>query len=469
MTKRELSNKGKEALASATFDATPSPDQLAVDEPHSDIGLFIVTYILVTPGCLPLAHGSTLTMETDEPLPAIQGMRMTPATHLAPKPTSGFQTVSLKFWQCKDEKDYPPETNYGMVLATRVLSAVIGENLAWPLDREPREANEYSSRTVVEATTFVTKEEDPFSNDRDSGPLARCIEVLLHVHLAHRISSNSLVPALTYERIFPTVFALTRDIDSSRFHANYVEIPLKHSNNKAPEEITLPTDDVFRLSQHYVRTSAKDPFIRVAERKLEAQVELWTNGSTTKSVIETAIAAEILFDSLLRLMMWEDSISDRGLVEDPVEVFQGNLRPRLQKYYAPRLGGDWSLNRGKLGNWTPDIASIRNRVVHGGYTPSHSEARTAIDSLSEIQTFLGERLAYKYKKYRRTCWLYLGEEGLRRTNQVNKVRRDPVNDSTIVKWIREFGEWWDPIELEIQAQTAKEKKPRRKKTQSSKK
>ena len=114
----------------------------------------------------------------------------------------------------------------------------------------------------------------------------------------------------------------------------------------------------------------------------------------------------------------------------------------MKNQYHPRLGGIWAIDApGPIGRWSREIAGVRNRVVHGGYEPTVEEARSARETVHELETFLADCVASKTSVLPRTPLVLPGADGLRRrgrwTSQLRQLQEDPDE----VSWIETFARW----------------------------
>jgi len=157
----------------------------------------------------------------------------------------------------------------------------------------------------------------------------------------------------------------------------------------------------------------------------------------------------------LGLAMWEESLAGRATHDDAAVAFARDLTPRLKNEYAKRLGGQWALTGQNLAPWYLQIATVRNRVVHGGFRPDAQEASEAMAALSLVEHFIGDQLAQKFRTYPRTAWLFLGAEGLRRRGRFSAANLwarslDVPLQQAQLHWIDEYRAWRDQVNSLIQ-------------------
>ncbi|WP_225754813.1 hypothetical protein [Actinotalea sp. Marseille-Q4924] len=408
------------------------------DEP----GSFFRVYLLTLPDPIPLHPGSTWTRVLPAlAVPELAGMEWAPTPHLASRPSEGSNFVSLKFWQV------PTEMASGLLAATRVIGQILGT-----ADRELAQAPSHPEGayvTVVEAVTCVR----PLSLEADGDDLTRCIDELLAYHRAYRLAEDVRVPELTYERLHPLVPRLERDIADPGPPQPMGITVLNHANIPGVVPEPLTQDGHHRIDQFIRRSAVHDPFVLFAERRLDAVVEANVGGRPGESVVQTAIAAEILLDAVLGVIMWEK----RTAVDEAATVFSKPLTSRVQTDYHPRLGGQWSVTGQKLSPWHSHVAGVRNRVVHAGYRPSGAEARTAMDALRALELFIGDRLAERFKSHPKCAWLFLGAAGLEGRGRLGAGLRwaedvgEPLEDA-MVGWLKAYRLWREQVDDHVQRQ-----------------
>jgi hypothetical protein len=114
-------------------------------------------------------------------------------------------------------------------------------------------------RTVVEAVTPVIDPDDMYATAGKPDPLTRCISAVIEQVRAYRAALSANIPELTYERIFPIVTCLWREISTSRYGEGPLAILLSHTNLPfGPPEI-IGDDEHERYSQAIARLLNNDP------------------------------------------------------------------------------------------------------------------------------------------------------------------------------------------------------------------
>lgn len=413
----------------------------------SELGALRV-YLLLLPDPIPVPPGSTWTRELDLPAPELEGTMFAPAQHLSPIESEGRNFVSLKFWQIPslDTDPFHP--------IKAVLDAITGRETK-DIDATPSSSTSTPLyQTVVEAVTYVDSR--PEGENESDDDLTRCIEELLSYHRAYRLAAHAVVPELTYERLHPIVMRLERALVDDEPPSPTGITMLNHLNVPGAPPPPLTEPDHHRLSQVAARTSAMDPFMLYMDRRLDAALEADINGRPGESVVQTAIAAEVLLDTTLGLLMWEESIGGRTSTADAATVFSTDLMPRMGKEYHPRLGGSWALTSQTISPWHLDIAAVRGRVVHAGYRPSTEEAHAARNALVTLESFIGDRLAMKFKTYPKSTWLFLGHAGLEKRSRLKAAEKwveanlaEPVSTAQL-EWLRAYRIWREQVNTQVQ-------------------
>jgi hypothetical protein len=413
----------------------------------------LAVYLLVLPEPLPIAHGSTWTRQLDEREPLLDGAELRPLEHTPPWPDNypeGHNFVSLRFWQVVDDQAVIPEFMYRMRMAERVAQALNPDAMQKPERLEDLRPDDHAPyRTVVEAVTFVARPDDLIGTDSKPDPLSRCIHVLTAFHRAYRVATRKHVPELTYERLHPVVMCFRKPAAEPDAHPEPAGILFLDNNNIPVEEMTpLSNDDILHLSQRHVRAVAGDPYSVYAERRLEAEMEAWTNGRARESIVQAAIAAEVLFSAILGLAMWEEHQRGESTIDDAADAFSQPLAMRIRSQYSKRFGGKWFTDTDPIKGWQTHIADVRHRVVHAGYEPDKHQAHTALETLQALERFIGNRLAVKWKTYPRTAWLFLGNSGFKKRGN-NKLRHaeEWANAEGLmpVDWIRDYQAWREKV------------------------
>ena len=193
---------------------------------------------------------------------------------------------------------------------------------------------------------------------------------------------------------------------------------------------------------HSMRSRLEDhPFTTHLDLHREATRALHRYGDTRGTAIFAGVSAESALDELLLHLMWEE----RQTPEKAAGDWKDGLATRVKTEYSRRLrGGSWdSSGSASIGKWSRDVADLRHRVVHGAYEPTISEARTSINAVDELVSYLCDRLAdaANLSRYPRSALALAGERGLARrksyTRRVRRLQEDPSEppwSATYTRW-----------------------------------
>lgn len=130
-------------------------------------------------------------------------------------------------------------------------------------------------------------------------------------------------------------------------------------------------------------------------------------GDRRASVLSLAITCELMLDSALAAMLWEESQTPTQAAQ--VWANASSITHRVKSLYAGRLGGSWHVDGdGPVGRWREHIVDVRNSVIHSGRTPSEPESKHSGEVTSELLTFASKRLVLKWKTYPKTLAVLCG-------------------------------------------------------------
>ncbi|MFI9406879.1 hypothetical protein [Nocardia sp. NPDC052316] len=403
---------------------------------------------MILPDGIPVPDQTTWSFETDELEPLLDDVTFAPVDGMTSLPSDGVgrNFVSLRFWQVEDETEPPFNVD-----ANHLLKAFSKVHPGMHQTPEPKTKVSTTPRyrTAVEAVTFVASNDDLVSDGTKPDPLTRCIDKILDWHRVYRVFAESPTPELTYAQIFPIVLTFRRR------PADAIVTPsgLIHLSSENIKFGALATDignvKLNLLAVGLIRLQLGDPVMTFRERVIDARHEMQYKGNHGSAVIQFGISCEVVFDGLLGMLLWENGVNEA----DAAIIFSSDITPRLRSEYSPRLGGSWNLQNGPLGDWFEKVATLRNRVVHGGYRPSVQEARNASDSVDALTEFISDRLCEKFRNYPKTAWLFVGLEGFERRNRFSKrvsnwIAEEPPN--AVLDWIRDYAEWRERVNAQVQ-------------------
>lgn len=211
--------------------------------------------------------------------------------------------------------------------------------------------------------------------------------------------------------------------------------------NLDAEREPQPVDDASMVA--FTRTRARlenGPFSAHVDLHRDGHFALERSGDYRLAALLFGIAAESLLDELMLHLMWEEA----NTPEDVAVSWLDGLDRRVREELPHRLGGSWDVTkRNPVGVWAQDVAALRHRVVHAGYTPTEREARASFDAVNALVTHLCDRLASPetMRTYPRTAIALAGEGSLHRRNAYTARIRRLEGDRKEVPWTETFIRW----------------------------
>jgi hypothetical protein len=158
---------------------------------------------------------------------------------------------------------------------------------------------------------------------------------------------------------------------------------------------------ISRLVQHIDARA----FFGFLDFQREAVVAYRTRGDNRGAAIFMGLACERLLDDLLSHLMWEDGEAPEAAPATFLD--QGGITSRVRREFHPRLKGSWSTDQvGPVADWWEKIAKVRNKVVHGAYTPTDQEIEDGGDVANALVAYISDRLVDRINqdgKYRLTA------------------------------------------------------------------
>jgi hypothetical protein len=146
-------------------------------------------------------------------------------------------------------------------------------------------------------------------------------------------------------------------------------------------------------------------------------------GDTADCVVSLQTAVESMMYDLFRSLLVDEG---RTGAEIGSELGRDVVfKSLVTRDVATRLGGDWHLTgNGTVATYWASLYTIRNRVVHTGYTPDVRQAEDAMQAYLDIREFVSTRLWARWPKYPRTLVAKVGVNGLERRGWMTKRVRD---------------------------------------------
>jgi hypothetical protein len=405
----------------------------------------IVVFFFRLPDALPLPDGSTYTFELDDPVPELEGVQLFPVADAEPWAWEGGNNfVSLRFWRTS-----------AIPIPLAAQFAVVDEALerGLPSEFRPEEpsnreslaaeglADQDTYSTVVEAVTTMKGES---SEQALSDAFDNCLEKAIDIFRACRLIAGTAIHHLSYERLDPIVLYARRSL-SGAWDYESLSLLLLHLRAGQLAPPPLGRSEVEGLNQHIEMLLRDHPLLPYAERRLDARVARYVDGDYGDTIVQVQIAAEILFDAVLQLMLWEEGVDAADAADS---IYGVGLAKRVRTHYHPRLGGDWRTDgSGAIAEWSTAVARLRGRVVHAGYRPSREEAQNALASADRLEAFIRERMARRRNQYPRTALVALGRRGLLAERAWTRRIRDFLDRADEEPdWLVAFGEWRTELE-----------------------
>ncbi|MBU3136405.1 hypothetical protein KPL39_08990 [Clostridium gasigenes] len=116
---------------------------------------------------------------------------------------------------------------------------------------------------------------------------------------------------------------------------------------------------------------------------------------------EAIMLAQSSVESFLRTL-YKCFLKDEGKKEEEINIIIEN-KPFIsivKTEISTRIGGKWNIKSyGVVGNWYRDTYIVRNKVSHGGLSPSLSETRLAIQRANELRIYVIQLLKSKSNIY----------------------------------------------------------------------
>jgi hypothetical protein len=221
-----------------------------------------------------------------------------------------------------------------------------------------------------------------------------------------RIVSMAPIPELHYrslDPIVPAAFGAVGDGGQVSFDAGQTAILLDHLPARLTPLSPVNQATAGRVFGQLTRGSIS---ALIRDHLARAYAE-HTAGDRRASVLSLAVTCELMLDSTLAAILWEEG-------ETPAHAAQvwanaSSITQRVKSLYADRLGGSWQVDGdGAVRRWREHIVDVRNSVIHSGRTPSEPESENSGAVTSELLTFVSKRLVLKWKTYPKTLAVLCG-------------------------------------------------------------
>ncbi|QEM43991.1 hypothetical protein [Mycolicibacterium grossiae] len=320
------------------------------------------------------------------------------------------------------QKTEPNPVLVDSVLASSVLSTLTGHE---PPDKPLSDAGTSHDRSVAVVMVPVKTRAAGFAPPHDGkvDPLTVAHWLIADVARSLRIESWAPLPDLHYPALSPIVpvaFGAGPNFDEMQFGGQYALL-LDHLPNRlgGGNQHTTNHDTVGQIFGQLTRGSIS---ALIRDHMCRAWAEQ-VAGDSRASILSSAIACELMLDSVLAAMLWEEGKS----VEEAAKIWadHSSITVRVKRLYATRLLGNWSLEgTGPIARWLKHIVYVRNSVIHSGRTPSPSEVNIAGPTSAGITGFVASRLVARWEKYPKTMSVLCGPTSVRQ--HASKKKQDAI-------------------------------------------
>ncbi|WP_143626427.1 hypothetical protein [Streptomyces viridosporus] len=341
----------------------------------------------------------------------------------------GDYLVSLKFRQFDTSSNSDAQIH-------KSLAAAANEIHYLPSRDDSHLPNLEGHVTVVE---MVTNSLEKIEEDDD--PFDRCLDCLIDFYRGIRATRNLRIPAVSRHTLWPFAFTLLKD-GSGEIIEDWQLMSLGHANLSGAS--ASPPASFEQLQNVHVgisRLRDGDPWMLYAERKIDAEQAFFVNGDYSATVVNSAIACEVLLLTALTTGLWESGTTPQEAA-DILSVRE--IGPLISGDLARIWGGNWDRNSSApVKAWREDIAKKRNKIVHEGYRASEDEAAAAHSAMLGLDEFVSARLLAKIAKFPRTCMMAFGEPGIKRRGLWTRRMRDfwDVQAQSEGNWIKTYTAW----------------------------
>lgn len=384
-------------LAIVTGDAAPpvQPPHPDWDDPERFEG--VVAFSFVLPFLLPLAP-QAIPIGIDDEYLRIHGVTPAEFDHAWMQTPLSCSMI----WSVATDGTDP------VIEDTTVASAALAHITGQEPQPAPPRSDDGRKRSAVVVLIPVKSRAAALTSPHDGkvDPLTLAHWLIADAARSSRIASTAPIPELYYRSlnpVVPTTFGAFGEGGRVTFDEKQTVILLDHlpARLASPKLIDAAvTGRIFgQLTRGSISALLRDHFARAyAEHSV---------GDRRASVLSLAIMCELLLDSTLAAMLWEEGQSPAGAAQ--VWADMSSITGRVKSLYAGRLGGSWHVDSdGPVGRWRKHIVDVRNSVIHSGRTPSEPEAENSGAVASELLTFVSKRLVLKWKAYPKSMAVLCG-------------------------------------------------------------
>jgi hypothetical protein len=305
------------------------------------------------------------------------------------------------------------------------------------------------SLSIVEAVTPLlspTEDDEAISDCFD-----RCLEHIEELARSYRLATWDLTSVpISRTSVYPVVLMALRDLPDDTYGPLSLFLVNTGQQHFAASPKLIPQDKLDETMLVLRRARREDPFTTSVRNRWSSDRALHVEGDASGAVVTAAIASEVLFNTVLLSMAWEEGMS----ASDAAIWFRESLPKRLRTHYGKRLGGNWDTYAGTtaMGKWYRELYQCRNRVVHTGHLPSMNEAKAAVEARDAAEEFVVSRLVDGRNRHPRTVLMVSGIPGLQRrglySGQIKRfVERYADSESD---WIASLTSFMAEVENEVE-------------------
>lgn len=357
------------------------------------------------------------------------------------------RVLSLFVWQIEESEEVTDHQTAAAAAARRAFPDTAATPATPPIP------SEYEYRrvfTVIEVACVFYDQEDHTDADL-SQILDEAISQIQRLQRAYSLAAARSVRLLTLQTL-PLSVPFTRcSVDKVGPKIGSSDITLytiPHNFRPLMPPPQLGQDSSSLLREAINRDGSV--FSGFVESYRDADSSIIFRGDARSSLLASATAAEVFLDDLLRHLLWEEGTRPEeaaGYFDDP----RITALPRAIRHTSAKLGGMWQKDReGPVKAWQENVARIRNRVIHAGYTPSIAEAEAALKSVIDLQELAFTQLRKKLNRYPRTGLAGIGTVKLEEEKRLTANIRRLMEADSPGDWTVRFVRWRSCIAREVE-------------------
>ena len=343
-----------------------------------------------------------------------------------------------------------PDEDIELTKAIDALGDIAGELITEPLPIDDIHVRCDPKRIKIHTTFYVGSpynskkvKDDP---DYEKKHFDDCMTFLNAMVEGLRLATNAKIPNFSLKRLRPFYYVLERSAEQKIRYVSLetldIGIPIS-----AP-----PTQERLDLAMPIMRNILNgDKLVIILDCILVAYNSLHIEGNYAQSLLNSAIAAEVLIDELAWTLAWEVSSYSTKINKNKLPT---NLpfmpHPLANRVLGPILGDHWKSEdpSDAIGGWRNDILWERNRIMHKGISPTVEQATLALEALEKLKDYLLESILKESSFFPRTAVLFLGIDKLPLSTQAwFKTQFSPESFREEITKLRDAYHAWLEAEL----------------------